>query len=106
MTNQTSTITLTGSATQGGSTHVGPAAVERFQVITVKRALMMAKSGMLLTRGATPTKMRAMVTKWTGVTYKGADKNEQAIADCVLIIEALERGITFKDLRHENDNRG
>ena len=101
MTEQASTITVHPG---GGSTHVGPAAIDRFRVITVKRALMMAKSGMLLTRGATPTKMRAMVTEWTGIKYKGADKNEQAIADCDLIIQALERGITYKDLRAENDN--
>lgn len=102
MTTTPSTVTVHQG---GGSSHVGPAAIDRFVVITVKRALMMSKSGMLLTRGATPTKMRQRVSEWTGRTYKGVTKNDDAIADCVLIIEALERGITYKDLRAENDNR-
>lgn len=75
----------------GAVSFVGPDAISLFRVKTLKRAVALHKScGMIMTRGATITKVLAQVSLLTGKAYKGATKHDAALADLTAHIAALE----------------
>lgn len=79
------------SKTSGAVAFVGPDAVDLFRIKTIKRAIAFhKKTGMLMTRGATITKMLDAATKITGKAYKGKTKHDDACADLERHILALE----------------
>lgn len=58
----------------GGTTLAGPDAVNLFRAITLVSALRLyARTRMLMTRGATPTRLLAWAKEYTGKTYKRGD---------------------------------
>lgn len=59
---------------------VGKDAVQLMRVRTIISGLKMAAHGMVLTRGATATKLLKMATEYTGQTYKRTER-ERAIED-------------------------
>lgn len=55
----------------GGTSYVGPDAVNLFRAKLLAESLRMyARCGLIPTRGVTPTRMLAMATEYTGKTYK------------------------------------
>lgn len=55
----------------GGTTLVGPDAVNLYRAATLASGLRLyARSGILLTRGATPTRLLLIAKEYTGKTYK------------------------------------
>lgn len=72
------------------TTFAGPDAVALFRVKTIRSAIKLHKAtGMMMTRGATITKMLGEVTKLTGKRYTGATKHDAAMADLDQHIAAL-----------------
>ena len=55
---------------RGGTCFAGPDAVQLFRAATLRSALGLLKVGIIPTRGLTKTKALAMVTQYTGQTYK------------------------------------
>lgn len=80
---------ITGS---GGTMFAGPDAVELFRAATLKAALRLLKVGIKPTRGLTLTKALAMVTPYTGQTYKRGEV-AKAIADLTVWIETMKSAI-------------
>jgi hypothetical protein len=66
-----------------------PGARERFHAMQLRSALRLyAKSGMLVTRGASPKRLLALVTNYTGKRYANSAKGHAAaIADLDLAID-------------------
>lgn len=85
---------------KGGTTLVGPDAVNLFRAATLKSALnLYARTGMLMTRGATPTRLLQMAKEYTGKTYKGADKYTAAAADVGVWIDTMKAALPVTDQR-------
>lgn len=82
----------------GAVTHTG-AAITRYQMICVKLGLNSLKGGMKLNRGYTQKNLLAMVSGWTGKTYKGAAKLDAALSDVEALIAATEAKIELVDDR-------
>ncbi|UTC28644.1 hypothetical protein MARCHEWKA_01310 [Brevundimonas phage vB_BpoS-Marchewka] len=82
----------------GAVTHTGEA-IARYQMIAVRRGLHALKIGMKVNRAYTAKNLLAMVGGWTGKTYKGAAKLDDAIADVTTLIAATEKKIEFTDDR-------
>lgn len=75
----------------GGTTFVGPDAINLYRAIYLKQALVMyARSKMLMTRGATPGFMLVEATKYTGHKYKRGAYTEAAkdLADWIATMKA------------------
>lgn len=71
--------------TNGGSTFTG-SDVDLFRLIVLAQALeLYHKHKMITTRGATPTRLLRMAAEYTGRTFKGATKYQDA-ADAVRAI--------------------
>lgn len=84
----------------GGTTFAGPDAVNLFRAAYVKSALSMyARSGMLMTRGATPTALLRMAEEYTGRKYKGKDKYNEAAEGVRIWIETMKAALPFTDER-------
>ena len=84
----------------GGTTHVGPDAVNLVRAAYLKTALSMyARSKMLMTRGATPTVLLSMAKEYTGKTYKGANKYHDAAEGVRVWIETMKAALPVEDQR-------
>ncbi len=84
----------------GGTTLVGPDAVNLYRAIHVQSALLMyAKTGMLMTRGATPTVLLRIAKEYTGKDYKGKDKYTQAADDVRVWIDTMKAALPVTDKR-------
>ena len=76
----------------GGASYTGAEAVDVFRIKCVVQGLKAAKIGMMLTRGATPAKMLAMASSYTGIKYKrGA--YDLAIADLIELAIPREQAL-------------
>lgn len=77
----------------GGISCVGRDAVNLYRAVTLRQALALyARTGMRLTRGASPTAMLIMATEYTGKAYKrGA--YIQAAADVQTWIDTMKAGL-------------
>lgn len=74
----------------GAVCYSGPDAVDIFRLKTLRNGIDMHKKfGMIPTRGVTITKMLAMVTAFSGKTYKGKTKHDAAMADLDARINGL-----------------
>lgn len=83
----------------GGSTYAGRDAVSVVQATVLESALRMyARSGMLMTRGATPTKLLALANGITGKTYKRGDYIKAA-DDVKVWRDTMRAAIPEKDER-------
>lgn len=91
----------------GGVTLAGPDAVNLYRAITLKQGLLMyQRTGMLLTRGATPTMLLALAKGYTGKTYKGKDKYQQAAADVQVWIDTMKAALPVTDNRSPTVEEG
>lgn len=91
MTNPNASFVQTHAS--GGTSFVGPDAVNLFRAITLRSALSMyAKIGMVPTRGVTATSMLAMATTYTGKKYKRG-QHQQAADDMVTWIETMKAAL-------------
>ena len=91
----------------GGVTLVGPDAINLMRAATVKQGLLMYdRSKMLLTRGATPTMLLALAKQYTGKTYKGKDKYQQAAADVQVWIDTMKAALPITDERSSTVEEG
>lgn len=82
----------------GAVTHTG-AAITRYQMVCVKHGLKALKVGLKLNRAYTAKNLLAMVSGWTGKTYKGAAKLDAALTDVEALIAATEAKIEVVDDR-------
>ena len=71
------------------SSYIGPDATHLFRARTLVMSLKMIQKGMRLTRGATPTKMLAIATQFTGKAYKRGQYS-QAIDDMQIWVNTME----------------
>lgn len=84
----------------GATSFVGPDAVNLLRAAHVKVALSMyAKSGMLMTRGATPTVLLKIAEEYTGKKYKGKDKYIEAAEGVRIWIETMKAALPVTDER-------
>lgn len=85
----------------GGTTLVGPDAVNLFRAISVRAALTMyARTGMKMTRGATPTVLLAIATEYSGKAYKRG-QYDQAAEDVRIWVETMKAALPTTDLRRQ-----
>jgi hypothetical protein len=77
---------------------VGPDAVEVFRVATLASALGLLKVGITPTRGLTMKKALAMVTPYTGQTYKGKKDIERARADLKVWLQAMKSALPTEEV--------
>ena len=85
---------------KGGTTLVGPDAINLFRAATLASGLRLyARTGMLLTRGATPTYLLALAKEYTGKTYKGKDKYLTAAEDVRVWCETMKAALPVTDER-------
>lgn len=88
----------------GGTMLVGPDAVNLMRAITLKSALSMyARSGMLMTRGATPKVMLAIAKEYTGKDYKGHGKYTTAAEDVGKWIDTMKAALPVTDERTKEE---
>lgn len=80
------------STSAGGTSFVGPDAVQLFRAIQIKGALKMWKVGLKVHRGVRLKDLLGMVSEHTGKTYKKSDL-DTAIADLVQWIEAMKAAL-------------
>ena len=76
---------------QGGSVTVTGNAINYYQVFTVRQGLKVYRDcgGILLTRGATPKRLLAIASKYTGATYPNTiGGREQCLVDLSAILAA------------------
>ena len=79
--------------TGGGSSYVGPDAVNLYRAVTVASGLRMyARSKMLLTRGATITVLLRIAGEYTGKKYKRGQA-ELASEDMRVWIETMKAAL-------------
>ena len=91
----------------GGITLAGPDAVNLYRAITLKQGLLMyARTGMLLTRTATPTVLLRIAKEYTGKDYKGKDKYEKAAADVQVWIDTMKAALPITDNRSSTVEEG
>jgi hypothetical protein len=89
----------------GGTTLVGPDAIELMRAATVKQGLLMhfrTKGGMRLTRMATPTLLLKLAKQYTGKTYKRkADYShfQDAANDVQVWIDTMRAALPITDER-------
>lgn len=84
----------------GGITLAGPDAVNLYRAITLKQGLRMyARTGMLLTRTATPTVLLKIANEYTGKKYTGKDKYNQAADDVQVWIDTMKAALPVTDER-------
>lgn len=83
-----------------GITLAGPDAVNLYRAATIASGLRLyARTGMLLTRGATPTHLLALARGYTGKAYKGKDKYIQAAADMKVWLDTMKAALPVTDER-------
>jgi hypothetical protein len=83
------------------TTFVGADAVDLYRLMQIRSGIRLHKSsGMLLTRGATITKLLAMVTAVTQKPYKGKTKHDAALADLDQRIAALQASMPIEARKH------
>jgi hypothetical protein len=83
----------------GGITMAGRDAVNLYRAITLRQALAMyAKTGMLMTRGATPTVILKLASEYTGKAYKRG-QHLQAAADVQVWIDTMKAAMPVTDKR-------
>lgn len=75
---------------------VGPDAVELFRAATLRSALGLLSKGITPTRGLTGKKALAMVTRYSGQTYKRGEF-ERARADLHAWIETMKSALPTKE---------
>lgn len=81
----------------GGTAFVGRDAVDLFRVKTLRVAINAHKrSGLIMTRGLTVTRMMQIATEITGKPYKGATKHDAALADLDAHIAAAEASMPIE----------
>lgn len=85
---------------KGGTLFAGHDAVQLFRAIALNSALRMLKAGLQPTRGLTRTKALAMVTPYTGQTYKRTEL-DRAAQDLHVWIETMKSAIPVEDARDE-----
>ena len=80
---------------EGGSSHVGDLAVERFRLLTASKALdLYLRTGMELTRNGCRMAIEHVIAPHTGKTYKRSRKGkEEALADCLALLASLEASV-------------
>ena len=84
----------------GGTTLVGPDAVNLFRAVNLKVALSLyARSGMRMTRAASPSVMLKMAEEYTGRKYKGKDKYNEAAEGVRVWIETMQAALPITDNR-------
>jgi len=71
---------------------IGPDATHLFQARCLVMSLRAIKSGFRLTRGATPTRMLALATQFTGQKYKRGEY-DRAMADVQVWISTMESAL-------------
>lgn len=71
---------------------VGPDATYLFQAKCIVMSLRAIKSGFRLTRGATPTRMFALASQYTGQKYKKGEY-DRAMADLQVWISTMESAL-------------
>jgi hypothetical protein len=77
---------------------VGVDATNMLRAVHVKAALnLYARSGMLMTRMATPTSLLSAAADYTGKKYKGKDKYTQAAKDVGEWIEVMKAALPVVD---------
>jgi hypothetical protein len=82
------------------TTFAGPDAVNLVRAVHVKTALSMyAKHKMLMTRGANPTSLLLLAKEYTGKTYKGKDKYNEAAEGVRIWIETMKAALPVTDER-------
>ena len=81
----------------GGTSFVGPDAVDLYRAITLKVALgFYVKTKMLMTRNATPTTLLTIATEYTGKAYKRG-QHQIAHDDLVIWIETMKAAMPVID---------
>ena len=76
----------------GGTSFVGPDAVQLYRAMQVRGALKMWKAGLKVHRGIRLKDLLGMTGEYTGKTYKKSDI-DTAIADLVQWIEAMKAAL-------------
>lgn len=74
------------------TSYIGPDATHLFQARCLVMSLRAIKSGFRLTRGATPTAMLKLATKFTGQKYKRGEY-DRAMADVQVWISTMESAL-------------
>jgi hypothetical protein len=83
----------------GGTTFAGPDAVALYAAVALKVSLALyAKTGMKMTRMATPTAMLQAATRLTGHKYKRGAYLEAA-EDVRVWVETMKTGMPYRDER-------
>lgn len=83
----------------GGTSFVGPDAVNLYRAITLKVALKMyAKSGMLMTRTVRPTNMLLLATEYTGKSYKRGE-HAKAAEELTVWIETMKTALPITNTK-------
>jgi len=87
---------------RGGTMFAGPDAVSLFRAITLRAALRLyARTGIKTTRGAGPKVMLTIAKEYTGKTYKGTAKFDDAIADLDTWIATMKAAMPVTDTREQ-----
>jgi len=83
----------------GGTSFVGADAVNLYRAVHVKQALLMyAKTGLKMTRGATPAVLLAIAREYSGKTYKRG-QYLQAADDVQVWIDTMKAALPITDER-------
>lgn len=87
---------------RGGMSVSGTGAMMIYRAVTVKQAISLwVKCKMMVTRGATITKMLGIAGEFTGKTYKRS-QCEMAITDLENWIAEAKKGVSFNGQPPEN----
>lgn len=84
----------------GGMTLAGSDAINLMRAVALRAGMQMyARTGIKLTRTATPATMLAIAKEYTGKDYKGKDKYVRAIADLDVWIATMKAALPITDNR-------
>lgn len=90
------------SIMEGGTMFTGPDSIALYRAVALRGALKLyAKTGMLVTRGMTVTKMLKAATAYTGKDYGrgNVNKAQAAAADMTVWIETMRSALPVVDMR-------